>query len=598
MSKQVIIVESPAKSKTIASYFDHEVTVLSSVGHIRDLATSGKDGLGVDVENDFTPTYKTIKGKDTLIKDLKKKTKGKEVLLATDPDREGEAIAWHLAQVLDLDLEQKNRIVFKEITKPAILEALNHRRQVDLELVESQESRRILDRIIGFKLSKFLQNKIGSKSAGRVQSVALKLIVELEKEIEAFIPETYYTIHAHFGNHKADYIIPKDTKISKDEADRIVKDSKNPFIVSSVTKKEVKRNAKAPYVTSTLLQDAVNSLHMNAARVMGIASELYQGIDIDGTLTGLITYMRTDSDRLSAEFVTPANAYIENVYGKKYLGYYKTNKKDSSQDAHEAIRPTDVKNTPESLEQYLTKEQFKVYKKIYERALGSLMAPAIFENTKIILDSNKHLYEMEGSTLAFDGYLKVVSETNKDKILPNYQENDQINANLVESIEKVTNPPTRYNEASLIKDLESLGIGRPSTYASIIKTLKTRDYVEVIERRFKPTSQGILTVETLQNYFERIMNVEYTSNMEKELDDIALGKVQGSLLLKDFYLRLVPILEKANQNMEKIKPVLSDKLCPLCGNPLVIRKSRYGQFYGCSTFPKCKYIEQIEKVIV
>ncbi len=598
MSKQVIIVESPAKSKTIASYFDHEVTVLSSVGHIRDLATSGKDGLGVDVENDFTPTYKTIKGKDTLIKDLKKKTKGKEVLLATDPDREGEAIAWHLAQVLDLDLEQKNRIVFKEITKPAILEALNHRRQVDLELVESQESRRILDRIIGFKLSKFLQNKIGSKSAGRVQSVALKLIVELEKEIDAFIPETYYTIHAHFGNHKADYIIPKDTKISKDEADRIVKDSKNPFIVSSVTKKEVKRNAKAPYVTSTLLQDAVNSLHMNAARVMGIASELYQGIDIDGTLTGLITYMRTDSDRLSAEFVTPANAYIENVYGKKYLGYYKTNKKDSSQDAHEAIRPTDVKNTPESLEQYLTKEQFKVYKKIYERALGSLMAPAIFENTKIILDSNKHLYEMEGSTLAFDGYLKVVSETNKDKILPNYQENDQINANLVESIEKVTNPPTRYNEASLIKDLESLGIGRPSTYASIIKTLKTRDYVEVIERRFKPTSQGILTVETLQNYFERIMNVEYTSNMEKELDDIALGKVQGSLLLKDFYLRLVPILEKANQNMEKIKPVLSDKLCPLCGNPLVIRKSRYGQFYGCSTFPKCKYIEQIEKVIV
>lgn len=598
MSKQVIIVESPAKSKTIASYFNNEVTVLSSVGHIRDLATSGKDGLGVDVENDFTPTYKTIKGKDALIKDLKKKTKGKEVLLATDPDREGEAIAWHLAQVLELDLNEKNRIVFKEITKPAIIEALNHRRHVDLELVESQESRRILDRIIGFKLSKFLQNKIQSKSAGRVQSVALKLIVELEKEIDAFIPETYYTIHAHFGHNKADYIIPKDTKLSKEAADLIVESSINPFTVSSVTKKETKRNAKAPYVTSTLLQDAVNSLHMNAARVMGIASELYQGIDIDGTLTGLITYMRTDSDRLSAEFVNPANEYIESVYGKKYLGHYKTNKKDSSQDAHEAIRPTDVKNTPESLENYLTKEQFKVYKKIYERAIGSLMAPAIFENTKIILDANNNLYEMEGSTLIFDGYLKVVSETNKDKYLPNYVENEKINANLVEAIEKVTYPPTRYNEASLIKDLESLGIGRPSTYASIIKTLKTRDYVEVIERRFKPTTQGILTVETLQNYFDRIMNVEYTSNMEKELDDIAEGKVEGALLLKDFYHRFIPALEKASENMEKIKPQLLDKLCPLCGNPLVMRKSRYGQFLGCSTFPKCKYIEQIEKVIV
>lgn len=598
MSKQVIIVESPAKSKTIASYFNNEVTVLSSVGHIRDLATSGKDGLGVDVENDFTPTYKTIKGKDALIKDLKKKTKGKEVLLATDPDREGEAIAWHLAQVLELDLNEKNRIVFKEITKPAIIEALNHRRHVDLELVESQESRRILDRIIGFKLSKFLQNKIQSKSAGRVQSVALKLIVELEKEIDAFIPETYYTIHAHFGHNKADYIIPKDTKLSKEAADLIVESSINPFTVSSVTKKETKRNAKAPYVTSTLLQDAVNSLHMNAARVMGIASELYQGIDIDGTLTGLITYMRTDSDRLSAEFVNPANEYIESVYGKKYLGHYKTNKKDSSQDAHEAIRPTDVKNTPESLENYLTKEQFKVYKKIYERAIGSLMAPAIFENTKIILDANNNLYEMEGSTLIFDGYLKVVSETNKDKYLPNYVDNEKINANLVEAIEKVTYPPTRYNEASLIKDLESLGIGRPSTYASIIKTLKTRDYVEVIERRFKPTTQGILTVETLQNYFDRIMNVEYTSNMEKELDDIAEGKVEGALLLKDFYHRFIPALEKASENMEKIKPQLLDKLCPLCGNPLVMRKSRYGQFLGCSTFPKCKYIEQIEKVIV
>ncbi|CDR31171.1 DNA topoisomerase 1 [Acholeplasma oculi] len=594
MKDLVIIVESPAKSKTISSYFDNKVTVLSSVGHIRDLATSGVDGLGVNVLDTFEPTYKVIKGKATLIKDLIKKTKGKEVLLATDPDREGEAIAWHLAQVLDLDIEEKNRIIFKEITKPAVLEAINQKRTIDKGLVNSQESRRILDRIIGFKLSKFLRNKIKSQSAGRVQSVALKLIVELEKEILAFVPETYYTIHAHFGDLRAEYIIPKDYKIKLEEANQILETSKNPFTIISIDEKESKRNAKPPFITSTLLQDAVNSLSMSSARTMQIASELYQGIDIEGELIGLITYMRTDSDRLSKEFVDPANKYIEEHFGKKYLGHYKTNKKDSQQDAHEAIRPTDLHLTPQRVEQYLSKDQFKLYKRIYERALGSLMAPAIFNLKKVKLDAGGNIYELDGSQQIFDGYLKVVTDKSKDKILPPYQVGDRLESDLVESIEKVTMPPARYNEASLIKDLESKGIGRPSTYATIIKTLKSRDYVTVEEKRFKPTEQGILTVDTLNTYFSDIMNTDYTSRMENELDMIAEGSVNGVELLKDFYQRFVPLLEKADQQLERIKPVISDKICPLCGKPLAIRKSKYGQFYGCTGFPKCKHIEPFE----
>src|SRR5690606_20407163 len=397
MSEQVIIVESPAKSKTIASYFKNQVIVLSSVGHIRDLATSGKDGLGVDVENNFDPNYKVISGKNALVKELLKKTKGKEVFLATDPDREGEAIAWHLAQVLELDLTKSNRIIFREITKPAILEAMNHPRPINLDLVNSQESRRILDRIIGFKLSKLLQSKIKSKSAGRVQSVALKLICDLEDEIEKFVQEEYYTIHAEFDGFKADYIIPRDYMIKKDEADKILATSKNLFIVESIEVKESKRNPKPPFITSTLQQDAVNNLYMSSSRVMRVAQKLYEGVEINGELVGLITYMRTDSDRLSQEFVRPTNEFIEEKFGKNYLGHYRTKKSDSAQDAHEAIRPTDIRRTPESLEGLLDKDEFKVYKRIYDRALASLMASAVYEQTKVTLNASGNLYEADGA---------------------------------------------------------------------------------------------------------------------------------------------------------------------------------------------------------
>ncbi len=594
MSDKVIIVESPAKSKTIASYFNNEVTVLSSVGHIRDLATSGKGGLGVDVDNNFEPTYKIIKGKNKLVTELKKKTKGKEVLIATDPDREGEAIAWHIADELGLDLNENNRIVFKEITKPAVMAAIDQKRKIDLGLVNSQESRRILDRIIGFKLSSLLRKKIKSRSAGRVQSVALKLIVDLEREIEKFVPETYYTIHAHFGEHVADYVIPKDTRIDLETANKIVETSKNPFIVEDIQEREVNRQAKPPYMTSTLLQDGVNSLYMSSSRVMAVASELYQGIEIAGQIIGLITYMRTDSNRLSKEFVDPAKRFIEENYGKNYVGYYRTSKKDSSQDAHEAIRPTDVRNTPEKMERFLTKDQYKVYKRIYERAVGSLMAPAVFKSTKVTLNSNDNIYTMDGSILVFDGHLKVTGEQNKDKTIPVYQVGQELESDQVEKIEKQTQPPARFNEASLIKTLESNGIGRPSTYSTIIKTIRSRDYVTVENRRFKPTDQGKLTVDTLNQYFSRIMDTNYTSNMEKELDQIADGKVDHIALLRDFYDRFIPLLEEADEKMEKIKPVVTDKICPNCGGNLVIRKSKYGEFYGCSNFPKCKHIEEIK----
>jgi DNA topoisomerase I len=593
MNKKLIIVESPSKSKTIASYVGNDVLVLSSKGHIRDLATSGSEGLGLDINNDFAPNYIVIKGKALLVKELIQKAKGRDVLIATDPDREGEAIGWHLAEILKLDPAASNRIVFREITKPAVLEALNHPRPIDQHLVYSQETRRMLDRIIGFKLSKLLYSKIKSKSAGRVQSVALKLIVDLEKEIEAFIPETYYEIEATFHHMKADYVIPEKVRIDKEQADLIVKESVNPFIVKDVQTKESKRMAKPPFITSTLQQDAVNNLGMSASRSMMVAQALYEGKEIHGELVGLITYMRTDSNRLAEPFIHEAQAYIEKNFGKNYLGKYHVTTKDNAQDAHEGIRPTSVLRTPESIEEYLSKDEYRLYKRIYQRAVASLMAPAIFDITKATLESSNHVYMAEGSVERFEGHLKVYSDTkNKDKLLPHLTIGQAINAKEVISIEKVTTPKTRYSEATLIKEMEALGIGRPSTYASIIQTLKGRDYVELIEKRFKPTPQGMLTTEQLDLFFSKIINVDYTSKMETVLDEIADGKQVGTHLVSKFYHSFTPLVEKAQTEMKKIGPKMTDELCPLCGKPLVIRTSRYGEFTACSGFPSCKYVKK------
>lgn len=596
MNKRMIIVESPSKSKTIASYVGKDTLVLSSKGHIRDLAIAGKDGLGIDIENNFEPKYVAIKGKAQVIKQLKEKAKGREVLIATDPDREGEAIGWHLAQILNLNPEDKNRIVFREITKPAILEALEHPRKIDQHLVNSQEARRILDRIIGFKLSKLLQSKIKSKSAGRVQSVALKRIVDLEKEIEAFVPETYYEIDAHFTHLKASYNIPTNKRIYKEEAEQIVNTSTNPFIVSKIDVKPSNRNARPPFITSTLQQDAVNNLNMSTSKTMMVAQSLYEGKEIDGEIIGLITYMRTDSPRLAGPFVHEAQAYIESHYGKAYVGKYRANIKDSAQDAHEAIRPTALSRTPESMEHYLSKDEYRLYKRIYERALASLMAPALFEATKLTLTAGNHEYISEGLIEKFDGHYRVFDDQKpKDKTLPKLHVGDTLNAKKVEMIEKVTTPPARYSEATLIKEMESLGIGRPSTYAQIIQTLKHRDYVTMTKKRFIPTDQGKLTSEQLDLFFKRIINVDYTSHMEKALDEIAEGKASGVQLVSDFYYGFIPLVEVAQKDMKKIGPKETDELCPVCGKPLVIRTSRYGEFIACSGFPKCKYIKKEEK---
>ena len=593
LSKKLIIVESPSKSKTIASYVGDDVLVLSSKGHVRDLSTSGVDGLGLDIHDHFKPKYVVIKGKQALVKELVSKAKGRDVLIATDPDREGEAIGWHLAELLKLDPSSANRIVFREITKPAILEALNHPRPIDQHLVYSQETRRILDRIIGFKLSKLLQNKIKSKSAGRVQSVALKLIVDLEKEIEAFIPETYYEIEAHFPHFVADYQIPNKKRLSQKEAEQIVSESTNPFIVKDIQTRESKRQPKPPFITSTLQQDASSNLSMSASRTMMVAQALYEGKEIHGELIGLITYMRTDSNRLAEPFINEAKQHISTYYGDKYLGKYSVSTKANAQDAHEAIRPTSLARTPESLEPYLSKDELKLYKRIYQRALASLMAPAIFDITKVTLSSHDHIYTVEGSVLRFDGHTKVFQDSkSKDKILPKFELNQELNTKVVVAIEKVTTPPTRYSEATLIKELEAKGIGRPSTYAQIIQTLKNRDYVNVEDKRFIPTKQGRLTTEQLDLFFDKIINVEYTSRMETVLDEIADGKQKGSHLISRFYNSFIPMVEVAEKDMKKIGPKETGELCPVCGKPLVIRKSRYGEFTACSGFPSCKYIKK------
>jgi DNA topoisomerase-1 len=593
MNKKLIIVESPSKAKTIASYVSNDVIVLSSKGHIRDLSTQGVGGLGIDIKNEYLPIYSIIKGKAPLVKELQTKAKGRDVLLATDPDREGEAIAWHLAQVLELKPESTNRIVFREITKPAITEALLHPRPIDQHLVFSQEVRRILDRIIGFKLSKLLQSKIKSKSAGRVQSVALKLIVDLEKEIEAFIPEIYYEIEATFPHFTADYIIESKRRLTQEEAEKIVSESNHPFKVAHIDQKVSKSQPKPPLITSTLQQDAINQLRMSANKAMSVAQALYEGKQINGEIVGLITYMRTDSTRMADTFVDDLHGWIVNHFGKEYLGKYKTQKSEHAQDAHEAIRPTSLNRTPESVEPYLTKEELKLYKLIYHRTVASLMAPALFDQTKVTLEVNHHLYSAEGSVLKFDGYQKVYQESkNKDKRLPKLEVGQMITASQVVSNRKETSPKTRFSEATLIKELESVGIGRPSTYAQIIQTLKQRDYVKLEDKRFQPTEQGRLTSEQLDLFFHKIINVEYTSNMEHVLDEIADGKQNGGVLIEKFYQSFIPMVDVANQEMKKIGPKKTDELCPLCGKPLVIRKSRYGEFVACSGFPRCKFVKK------
>lgn len=600
MSKKLVIVESPHKSKTIEKYLGKDFKVVSSVGHIRDLSTSGKYGFGVDIDNNFKPDYKIIKGKAKLVKELKKDIKNADfVYLATDPDREGEAISWHLYDTLGLKEENYDRIVFNEITKKAVLDSFNKARKIDDNLVKSQETRRILDRIIGFRLSKLMQSKTGGKSAGRVQSVALKLIVDREREIEAFIPEEYFEIEAKFNDFdaKLDTYNHKKIEIKKEsEAKEILSKLSNAFKIESIDKKEKAKKSKFPFTTSTLEQEASTKLGFTSKKTMMIAQKLYEGINLKDGAEGLISYMRTDSVRLSDEFIKDTYGYIKDNYGSEYVGYVKkSNKTENVQDAHEAIRPTNINNNPEKIKEYLTNDEYKLYSLIYYRALASLMKDAKVEATTVILDNNNYQFKVNGQILIFDGYLKVYSkyEDSEDKVLPdfsNYKSNVLV-ANTIEYTSHTTKPPARYTESKLIKEMEELGIGRPSTYAKTIDTIEERGYVKVIDKKFIPTEVGIETTDKLQEFFKDIINVEYTKNMEDDLDKIAEGNMEWNKLLSIFYQEFEPKVEVAFKNMEKKAPEETGELCPNCGSPLVIKQSKYGKFTACSNYPTCKYIK-------
>ena len=606
MAEHLVIVESPSKSKTIEKYLGKGYKVVSSKGHIRDLATTGKYGLGVDVDNNFKANYILISGKKKLVTELKKDVKeADKVYLATDPDREGEAISWHLKETLGIKDNDYERVLFHEITKDKVLEAFKKPRKIDYDLVHSQETRRILDRIIGFRLSKLMQSKTGGTSAGRVQSVALKLIVDREREIEAFNPEEYWTITAIFDkdDFEAELFEYQNKKIeikNEAEADRILNTLSSTYILENKESKVKNKKGKAPFITSTLQQEASTKLGFPAKKTMSIAQKLYEGIDLGDETVGLITYMRTDSIRLSDEFIGAGYRYIEENYGKEYIGSIKVSKKkDNVQDAHEAIRPTSILRTPDKVKQYLTSDEYKLYRFIYYRALASIMADAKVNQTTVVFDNNNYKFKTTGQILIFDGYLKVYAdyETNEDKILPSFNQNTY-ETNNIEKKQHFTNPPARYSEAKLIAEMEKLGIGRPSTYATIISNIKDRGYVDMIDKKFVPTTVGIEVTDKLQEFFSDIINVEYTSNMESDLDFIASKEKDSIKVLEDFYKKFEPIVQKAFGEMEKAKPKETGDNCPECGNPLVIRKGKYGELVACSNYPECKYIKKEEKQIV
>lgn len=613
---KVIIVESPAKSKTIEKYLGKDFKVLSSKGHIRDLATSGKGGLGIDVENDFDPNYIISKEKKEIVAGLKKAiSKKDEVFLASDPDREGEAISWHLAQVLGLSTEENNRIVFNEITKNAVLKAVEQPRKINIDLVRSQETRRMLDRIIGFKLSKLLQSKIRSKSAGRVQSVALALIAEKESEINSFVSEEYWNIELNIAKlnqvfkAKLSKFNTKKVKISnKEKADSIIAECNKEYVVKSVEKKLRKKEPKLPFITSTLQQEAANKLNYSSKKTMQIAQKLYEGIKVETGIEGLITYMRTDSYRLSNEFINTAFEYIEQEYGKKYVGSVKKVKQETAQDAHEAIRVSNILRTPTSIKPYLTSDEFKLYELIYIRTLSSLMSSSQFNATSVVIENNGVEFSATGQSLVFDGYLKIYQkyEKNSDEMLPHLEEDEKLDSVEIVKSQHFTEPPLRYSEARLIKELEEKGIGRPSTYAFIVDTLQARDYVELKKssdnsktKVFFPSEKGLLTNQKLQEFFSSIINVEYTANLENQLDEIANGEVDYVDELKKFYNDFIPLVDKAYENMEKKELELVGEKCPKCENELVYREGKFGKFISCSTYPNCDYTrnEQEEEEI-
>jgi len=599
MSK-LVIVESPSKSKTIKQYLEGDYQVLSSKGHIRDLAISGPGGLGLDIENNFKPKYSVLDDKKPVVRSLKQAAdKSEAVFLATDPDREGEAISWHLQQVLELSEEERpvHRVIFHEVTKDAVKEAFENPRSIDLNLVSSQETRRILDRIIGFKLSKLLQSKIKSKSAGRVQSAALKMIVDREREVEAFEPEEYWKLTASFTGFEAELskVDGKKPKLKDESSAEALRSSlSETFTIDAIRTRKRRKAPFNPFTTSSLQQEASNRLNLGGQRTMMLAQSLYEGIDLKDETVGLITYMRTDSTRMAASFKSAAREHIKKHYGAKYVsGSRQGRKQQAGQDAHEAIRPTSLSYTPERVRPYLKRDEYRLYKLIYARAVASQMASAQFETKTYVLLNKSAEFRAKAQRELFDGYLKVYREYQdiETSELPNKDEGDRLKAKKLEKSQHFTSPPPRFNEASLIKEMEEKGIGRPSTYSQTVSTLKKRRYVQLDKKRFLPTDQGRLTVEKLEQYFSDIVSVDYTARMERTLDEIANKGIDHTRIIADFYHNFIPLVEKANQEMEKAPPKYTGENCPKCGSPMVYRESRYGVFEACSGFPKCKYIK-------
>jgi len=604
--KNLVIVESPAKAKTIKKFLGKNFDVEASMGHVVDLP---KSKMGINIEENFEPKYITIRGKGKVLKKLRKaKKKSEQVYLATDPDREGEAISWHLSRALKLD-ESKNRIEFNEITKNAITKAINNPREIDQDLVDAQQARRLLDRLVGYKLSPLLWKKVRKGlSAGRVQSVAVKIICQREEEIEDFTPKEYWSITAIFSDGKKDFeadlfkIDGENFDLGNEkEVNKVLKElEKNKYMIDDIKIKERRRNPYPPFTTSTLQQRASSVLNFSAKKTMFIAQQLYEGIDIgsEGTI-GLISYIRTDSTRLSNEARNEAQKYVIDNFGDKYYKGRQFGKSGSNtQDAHEAIRPTSAFRAPDKIKKYLTKDQYALYNLIWNQFVGSQMKPAVYKTYAIDILNGIYNFRFNGSELKFPGFLKLFNGDNNDDYIPEVTKNDEIEAEEINPEQHFTNPPPRYTEASLVKTMEEEGIGRPSTYAPTLSKIVSRNYVDKKGKYFIPTDLGKIVNELLNEYFPDVTDIEFTAQLEKRLDEIEEGKEKWQEILKDFYSDFKERLEEARENMKKVNmDIETDIKCDKCGRPMVIKHGRYGKFLACSGFPECKntkpYLDKI-----
>ncbi|WP_145436725.1 type I DNA topoisomerase [Staphylococcus hominis] len=613
MADNLVIVESPAKAKTIEKYLGKRYKVIASMGHVRDLPRSQ---MGVDVEDNYEPKYITIRGKGPVVKDLKKYAKkAKKVFLASDPDREGEAIAWHLSKILELEESKENRVVFNEITKDAVKESFKHPRGIEMNLVDAQQARRILDRLVGYNISPVLWKKVKKGlSAGRVQSVALRLVIDRENEIRNFKPEEYWSIEGEFRYKKSKFTAkflhyknkPYKLKTKKDVEKITSELNGDEFEITNVNKKEKTRYPANPFTTSTLQQEVARKLNFKARKTMMLAQQLYEGIDLkrQGTV-GLITYMRTDSTRISQTAKDEAKSYIEEKYGTEYTSNRKTKGKQGDQDAHEAIRPTSTLRTPDEMKAYLTRDQHRLYKLIWERFVASQMAPAVLDTVALDVTQNDIKFRANGQTIKFKGFMTLYVEAKDDKDndkenkLPKLNQGDKVTATQIEPAQHFTQPPPRYTEARLVKTLEELKIGRPSTYAPTIDTIQKRNYVKLESKRFVPTELGEIVYEQVKDYFPEIIDVEFTVNMETLLDKIAEGDIGWRKVIDNFYGSFKLDVARAEEEMEKveIKDEPAGEDCEVCGAPMVIKMGRYGKFMACSNFPDCRNTKAIVKTI-